>query len=417
MPRIQTSNSMAANTESGTANRGQFFILAGLSALYVGFGMTMGVIQGGFPTVMRAQGISIGSAGWLYALYLPFGIAFLWSPLIDRWRLPFLTPRIGWIVPLQILAALAVCAAAFLEGAPIALLFAFGFFVGCAMATMDIALDGLAVDLVLPQWRPNAAAAKLAALSVGAMIGTGAFVALFQSMGWRIIFLGFAAVLLFLTLPVLALISHERKLPRRGDGDASSGKASLTRVLADPLQQKRLMLLTFACCVIFPLSGLNRLMLVDLGLPVETIGWVVGTLGPVAMFVTALISMPLMHRLGLAGSLIAFTVLGLFALAAMAMGFRFASSAAAVIGTILAGAAVSGIYVALTARILGWSVGHQPATDYAVFYGIGRLASTIVMIVAAQLIAQLGWLLFYGLGAIGLIVVFGLVHGPVSEKT
>ncbi|MDP9574015.1 UNVERIFIED_ORG: putative MFS family arabinose efflux permease [Agrobacterium larrymoorei] len=417
MSTIPTSSETAVSMQPGTVDKGQFTTLAGLSALYVGFGMTMGVIQGGFPTVMRAAGMSIGSAGWLYALYLPFGVAFLWSPLIDRWRPPVLTPRIGWIVPLQILAALIVCGVAFMEGAPIVLLFALGFLVACAMATMDIALDGLAVDLVMPVWRPNAAAAKLAALSMGAMIGTGAFVALFQHLGWLPIFLGFGGVLLLLTLPVLALIPSERTLPRREGGDARSGKASLTRVLAEPLQRKRLMLLTFACCVIFPLSGLNRLMLVDLGLSVETIGWVVGTLGPVAMFVTALISMPLMQRTGLAGSLIAFTALGLAALTAMAAGFQFEVSVAALTGTILIGAAVSGIYVALTARILGWASGQQPATDYAVFYGAGRLASTIVIIAAAQFIAHLGWPLFYGLGAVGLIVVFGLVHGPVSERT
>ncbi len=411
------SGDTVARPQPGTADRGQVLTLAGLSALYVGFGMTMGVIQGGFPTVMRAAGMSIGSAGWLFALYLPFGVAFLWSPLVDRWKPPVLTPRIGWIVPLQILAALVVGAVAFMEGAPIALLFALGFLVACAMATMDIALDGLAVDLVEPSWRPNTAAAKLAALSIGAMIGTGAFVALFQSMGWRLIFLCLAAGLLLLALPVLSLIPAERALPSRGEGAASSGKASLTRILAEPRQRKRLILLTFACCVIFPLSGLNRLMLVDLGLPVGTIGWVVGTMGPVAMFVTALVSMPLMHRMGLAGALVAFTALGLLALAAMAAGFRAVSPAAAITGTILAGAAVSGIYVALTARILGWAVGRQPATDYAVFYGIGRLASTIVMIAAAQFIAHLGWLLFYGLGALALVAVFGLVRGPVSEET
>ena len=404
-------------SKGAAAGRGQFSTLAGLSALYIGFGMTMGVIQGGFPTVMRAQGMSIGSAGWLYALYLPFGVAFLWSPLIDRWRPPAFTPRIGWIVPMQILAALTVCGVAFMEGAPIALLFVLGFLVACAMATMDIALDGLAVDLVVPAWRPNAAAAKLAALSAGAMIGTGAFVALFQSLGWQLIFVGFSAFLLLLTLPVLSLVPNERTLARRGDRDAFSPKASLTKVLADPLQRKRLILLTFACCVIFPLSGLNRLMLVDLGLPVETIGWVVGTLGPVAMLVTALVSMPLMQRAGLGGSVFVFTALGLLALAAMAMGFQFALPVAAITGAILAGAAVSGIYVALTARILGWAAGEQPATDYAVFYGVGRLASTIVIIAAAQFIAHLGWLLFYATGAIGLIAVFGLVHGPVSEKT
>ncbi len=80
---------------------GQAAITIRLSALYLGFGMTMGAIQSGLPTVLRAQGVSIGAAGWLYALYLPFGVAFLWSPLIDRWRPPVLTPRIGWIVPMQ----------------------------------------------------------------------------------------------------------------------------------------------------------------------------------------------------------------------------------------------------------------------------------------------------------------------------
>ncbi len=417
MSTIPTSSGTAARTLPGTASKGQFATLGGLSALYVGFGMTMGVIQGGFPTVMRAAGMSLGSAGWLFALYLPFGVAFLWSPFIDRWRPPVFTPRIGWIVPLQILAAAVVAVVAFMEGAPIALLFGLGLVVACAMATMDIALDGLAVELIKPSWRSNAAAAKLAALSMGAMIGTGAFVGLFQSMGWQAIFLAFGAVLLLLTLPILTLIPLERQVQRLDDGDAFSGGASLIKVLTDPLQRKRLLLLTFACCVIFPLSGLNRLMLVDLGLPVETIGWVVGTLGPIAMLVTALISMPLMQRFGLAGSLLAFTMLGLAALLAMAAGFRLAFPMSAIAGVILAGSAVSGIYVALTARILGWAAGDQPATDYAVFYGVGRLASTIVIIASAQFIAHLGWLAFYGLGAVALVIVLWLVHGPVSEKS
>ena len=45
--------------QPGTVDKGQFTTLAGLSALYVGFGMTMGVIQGGFPTVMRAAKASL----------------------------------------------------------------------------------------------------------------------------------------------------------------------------------------------------------------------------------------------------------------------------------------------------------------------------------------------------------------------
>ncbi len=88
------------------ARRRHGMILFGLNALYVGFGMTMGVVNGGLPTVMRAQGIDISTAGWIYLLYLPFGLTFLWAPLIDRLRLPFLSRRIGWIVTMQAIAVL-----------------------------------------------------------------------------------------------------------------------------------------------------------------------------------------------------------------------------------------------------------------------------------------------------------------------
>ena len=385
-----------------------------LSALYIGFGMTMGAIQGGLPTVLRSQGASIGSAGWLYALYLPFGIAFLWSPLVDRWRPAVLTPRIGWIVPMQLIAALIVGAIAFLEGMPIPLLFALGLLVACAMATMDIALDALAVDLVAPGWRPEAAAAKLAALSLGAMIGSGAFVALFQSLGWRVILLSCAAVLLILPLAILPLITAERALTPREP--ASAGRASLLAVLRDPLQRRRLLLLTIACCVIFPLSGLNRLMLVDIAVPPETIGWVVGTLTPLCMLAIAGSAATLMKRLGHSGAMTLFAALGLAALLAMGFGYGLRSPSLAIGGAIAIAAAVSGIYVVITAGILRWARGSQPATDYSVFYGVGRFTSTVVMIAAAQFIGSLGWLTFYAIGGCALIGVVALLLAPISES-
>lgn len=387
---------------------------ARLSALYVGFGMTMGAIQGGLPTVLRAQGASIGSAGWLYALYLPFGLAFLWSPLIDRWRPPFLSPRIGWIVPMQVLAALTVGVIATLEGAPVPLLFAFGLLVVCAMATMDIALDALAVELISPEWRPNAAAAKLAGLSLGAMIGSGAFVALFQAIGWRTILLSGAVILLVLPVAILPLCAADSARPRRV-GAAEGGGASLLAILHNPLQRRRLWLLTLACCVIFPLSGLNRLMLVDLGIPTEIIGWVVGIVTPVCMLAVAGASAPLIKRLGQPVALIAFTALGLAALAAMAIGYAIPLTTLAICGAIAITAAIGGIYVVITTGILRWARGVQPATDYAAFYGVGRFASTVVTIAVAQFIGSLGWLPFYVLGGCALVLVLGLLLAPISE--
>ncbi|MGE0969640.1 MFS transporter [Klebsiella sp. WOUb02] len=389
-------------------------VLLAISALYIGFGMTMGLIQGGFPAIMRAQGMSLGAVGWLYALYLPLGMAFLWSPLVDRWRPPFLAVELAWIVPMQLASALVVAAVALMQGADLRLLFAMGLFVAFAMATMDIALDALAVVRIESAWRPRAAACKLAALSIGAMIGGGAFVVLFQRFGWATIFLCYAASLLLLIVPML-LVSKTKSgaapppaLPQK--------KASLRRLLRNPLQCRRLVLLTLTCCVIFPLSALNRLMLIDMQVSMEVIGGVVGTLGPVTMLITAGIAAPLMHRFGLPCAIWLFTALAILALAAMVAGYSLELPWLAITGAVTMGAAVGGIYVVLSARILGWSRGEQPATDYATYYGVGRFVSTLATIGFAQMVSLISWPLFYLCGVLALLAVMALLRSSVEEK-
>ena len=377
---------MEQNTHRVPTGGGQLAVLLAISALYIGFGMTMGLFQGGFPAIMRAQGMRLEAVGWLYALYLPLGVAFLWSPLVDRWRPPFLAVELAWIVPMQLASALVVAAVALMQGADMRLLFAMGLFVAFAMATMDIALDALAVERIESAWRPRAAACKLAALSIGAMIGGGAFVAMFQRFGWATIFLCYAASLLLLIVPML-LVSK-----------TTSGAVQLSAL---------------TCCVIFPLSALNRLMLIDMQVSMEVIGGVVGTLGPVTMLITAGIAAPIMHRFGLRRAIWLFTTLGIFALAAMAVGYQLALPWLAITGAVTMGAAVGGVYVVLSARILGWSRGEQPATDYATFYGVGRFVSTLATIGFAQMVSLINWPLFYLCGVLALLAVVALLRSSV----
>ncbi|MEQ4869549.1 hypothetical protein ABN137_27035, partial [Escherichia coli] len=173
-------------------------------------------------------------------------------------------------------------------------------------------------------------------------------------------------------------------------------------LLRNPLQRKRLVLLTLTCCVIFPLSALNRLMLIDMQVSMEAIGWVVGTLGPVTMLITAGIAAPIMHRFGLPRAIWLFTTLGILSLAAMAAGYLLALTWLAIAGAVTMGAAVGGIYVVLSTRILGWSRGEQPAADYATFYGVGRFVSTLATIGFAHMISLVNWPLFYLSGTLAL---------------
>lgn len=400
-----------------TTRRRQAFILLGLNALYVGFGMIMGMVNGGLPTILRGQGGQISSAGWVYIFYLPFGLTFLWAPLIDRLRFPVLPQRQGWIVAMQLIAVVGLVCVALNQTASLWVLFSLGFVVVFAIATMDIALDAFAVRIIAPNWRSVASASKLAALSFGTMIGGGVLVALYGKIGWQGSFLLLAVSLLFLLCPVLLLGKYEEFALTVQALVKQEGPASLVRLFRNQETRKRLFVLTLVCCVMFPLVGLNRLMLIDLGVPVSTIGWVVGTLGPISMLATSVLSVPLMHFLGRRNAMLVFAGLAAASIIAMLFGFEYTNRLVAITGAVLIGAGVSGVYITIAAEILGWAVGTQPATDYAAHYGISRFASTLMTVAAAQIVPLLNWGIFYGAGAIAFLVMAFLLAAFLEAKT
>lgn len=367
-----------------------------MGALYVGFGVMAALLQGGLPPILRARGLGMDQIAWIFALYLPLGLSFLWAPQLDRIRLPFLSHRVGWIVAAQLFAVAGVMAVALLETAAIAILFGLGLAVAVAIATMDLALDALAVEVSNEQLRPQAAALKLAALASGAILGGGVFVGLLDYLGWQSTFLLLAALLLATTLPVLRLpqeaIMHA---PQR-----SESGYTLWHALQQADLRRGLLLLMVTVGAIYPLSALNRVMLVDLGVSLERIAWIVGTLQPLGQLLVSLIAAPLIRQLGCRKALLLFTALGLACVLLLAYGYHHKIQDLAIVATIGMASIVGGVMVVYAALMLSWSAGDQVATRYAVLFCGSRLAGIITTVLAGQIVSQLGWLVFYGAGAI-----------------
>lgn len=91
---------------------------------------------------MTEQKIDVKTIGAFALVGLPYNLKFLWSPIIDRYQLPFLTRRRAWLLSSQILLALSIVALGFshpLESiqttAILALLVSF------MSATQDIVID------------------------------------------------------------------------------------------------------------------------------------------------------------------------------------------------------------------------------------------------------------------------------------
>lgn len=376
-------------------------VLLAVGSVYVAFGILVALIQGGLPPVLRAKGLSVAQASLVFLLYLPFGLSFLWAPLIDRFHPPVLSRRTGWIVIMQgvVVAGLAVVAVS--ENGSVLLLAAAGFAIAMAAATMDLALDAMTVEMAGEPIRPVASGLKLAGLSLGAVVGGGVVVGVLRSIGWEATFLLVALATILATSPVFLLVADDlrRPAPRERSGNAF---AVFVRRRRMPL---RLTALIVTAAIVFPLTMLNRMMLIDLGMPLERVGWIVGTVQPVCLLVASIVTGPIAARAGPLPSLFFLSAAGISALLLMLLGVTCLSIALATVGAIAIAIVVGALFVLLGAHILDWAQGEQVATDYAIMFNSSRLTGAVAAMAAGGTVHALGWKAFYAGGAIAFVLV------------
>jgi MFS transporter, PAT family, beta-lactamase induction signal transducer AmpG len=75
-----------------------------VAILLLGFasGLPYALADDAFRAWLTKTGFDIRTIGWLSLVGLPYSLKFLWSPFIDRFRLPFLGRRRGWILATQV---------------------------------------------------------------------------------------------------------------------------------------------------------------------------------------------------------------------------------------------------------------------------------------------------------------------------
>ena len=357
--------------------------------LYITFGTTLGFLSSGAPLILRARGVALAEIGLLQLMNLPVGLTFLWAVAIDRVRLPHLPHRIGWIILMQggTIALLAVLS----QGESWSLVVLLALAVACCVcvATMDIALEALVVETVPADRRPYVASAKLCGASLGGIMGAGVLVGSYDVIGWQAAILGVAGLNGLCLLPMLRY--PEARLRRR-DAPAECVAGSLERlwVLAP-----RALVLGFYFAAMFVLSGLNNLVLLDLGVPLQKVGFVTGSLGPVVNLVMALVSGVLVREIGTV-RLVTVSALGVIVggglmCAASATGSAGLAIAATILGFVSGG----GLGVPVFTMIYRWAQGPRAATDYALLFGAAFFAAMPLRVAAPALAAQVGWPIYF----------------------
>ncbi len=138
--------------------------------------------------------VSNTQIGIMSYVALPYLLKSLWAPLLDRYPLPILGRRRGWMLVTQILIAATIAALAFqdpsqgLMGVAICAL-AIVFF----SASQDIVIDAYRTDLATPAERGPAAAAATLGYRAASYIAFALALLIADHIGWRIALLVIAA--------------------------------------------------------------------------------------------------------------------------------------------------------------------------------------------------------------------------------
>jgi PAT family beta-lactamase induction signal transducer AmpG len=124
--------------------------LVAVTALGFASGLPLALTGQAMQAWLTGAGVDIATIGFLSLVGLPYTFKFLWAPLMDRFELPGLGRRRGWLVLTQLALAVALWAMASTEPAGSTRAFALlAVLVAFVSASQDVVIDAYRTD-VLP---------------------------------------------------------------------------------------------------------------------------------------------------------------------------------------------------------------------------------------------------------------------------
>ena len=182
--------------------------------------LLLGAISG-FPWViigsslslwLKEDGLSRSTIGWAGLIFAVYAFNYLWAPIIDRIRIPWLTKKVGhrrgWIIVMQTIILISLVSWSLLNPtANLTMVISIGLIIAIASATQDITVDALRIEQIGEhEGKSMQAGAAMAVVGWWTGYKLGGVVALnsaefFQQAGfsnyWQITFLVLGIIIIF----------------------------------------------------------------------------------------------------------------------------------------------------------------------------------------------------------------------------
>jgi PAT family beta-lactamase induction signal transducer AmpG len=371
---------------------------------------------------MKEEGIDLTVIGLMSLVGLPYTIKFLWAPVFDRFTLPFLGRRRGWLLIAQIALSLSIIKLGFSEPAKSPWLLAISaFMVTFFSASQDIVVDAYRREDLSDKELGLGSSLYVYGYRIGMLLSGGGGMILADHMPFSGVYIIMAACMLPGILTTL--LAHEPEV--------TVGRPNtLKEAVIEPLREyfsRHGALWMLAFILLYKIgdtmaSTMTTPFYLDIGFSKTEIGTVAKIFGTWAVVIGGLIGGIFMLRLGINRALWVFGFLQAISTAGFALLARIGHSVPALSGVIAFENVSSGMgtaaYMAFMASITNKRF---TATQYALLTSLMGIPRVMASAPTGFLAKHMGWVGFFitcTLIAIpGILLLLKFAPWNTKEKT
>ncbi len=372
-----------------------------LICVFTGFtsGLPLYILIQLVPAWLRTEGVGLAEIGFFTLIGLPYTWKFMWAPVMDRYTLPILGRRRGWMFATQVALMISIAAIGFLNPAfsiwAVAYLAAtIAFF----SASQDIVLDAYRRELLADSELGIGNAIHVQAYRLSGIVPGSLALILADHMPWNAVFIIVAAFMLVGMVLVMNIAEPTRD---------PNAPGTMREAIVEPFREfisrqgiaPALFVLGFLFCYKLGDSmatALQTPFFIDVGFTLTQIGVVAKYASLTAVIVGGLVGglvmiiLPINRALWLFGIVQIVSILGFAALAEVGpnlwvLGFAVAFE---YLGVGLGAAALTAFIARSTNKAFA-------ATQFALFTALATTPRTLAGATTGLIVERVGWTNFF----------------------
>ncbi len=397
-----------------------------LICVFTGFssGLPLYLLIQLLPAWLRSEQVDLKSIGFFALIQLPYNWKFLWSPLLDRYAMPLLGRRRGWMLATQCLLLLSIPVFGLFH--PKMDLWAIAYLatsVAFFSASQDIVLDAYRREILGDAELGLGNSVHVNAYRIAGLVPGALSLVLADLLPWSSVFL--ITALFMLPGLLMTAVVNEPKI-------IGTPPKSLREAVVEPFREfinraglnKALLILAFI--FLYKLgdsmaTALATPFYLDMGFSKTDIGLIAKNAGLWPSVIGGLLGGLWMLKLGINRALWLFGVVQLVSILGFAVLTQFPQNKIALglaIGFEAVGVGLgTAAFVAFIARTTNPA---YTATQFALFTSLAALPRTVINSFAGVLVEQIGWLNFFWLCMLlavpGMLLLFKIAPWNEEER-